>query len=847
MLQRVERSLKEVAMKSLGTLGVLVVVVVLGGTTGAQDDRPAGSSLLEGTFGKLPLYFVENRGVYPDEVAYYVQGANKTLFFTRDGITFRLKGKDRGWVVKLEFVGASPDVVPRGESRQQAVFSYFAGRQEDWKTGLRTYSTVAYRGLWPGIDLVYHGSVNELKYAFRVAPGADPGAIRLRYRGASAVTTTGAGALRVETPRGSLEDAPPAAWQEIGGERVPVRMRYRLEGGGEFGFDLGDYDRTHPLVLDPLYYVYCGFLGGAGDDLGCAITVDGSGCAYVTGAADSDERSFPVTVGPDLTYNGRGTSFPYFGDAFVAKLNAAGTALLYCGYIGGAGSESGERVAVDASGNAYVTGLTASDERTFPVVGGPDRSYNGGLFDAFVAKVNPKGTALLYCGYIGGAAEDYGYGIAVDKGGNAYVVGATGSDEKTFPVAVGPDLTYNGNGDAFAAKVNAGGTGLAYCGYIGGEGPDWGYAVVVDGLRNAYVVGTTGSTQQSFPVIVGPDLSYNGGAYDAFAAKVNPLGSALTYCGYIGGSSIDRGQYVAVDGLGNAYVAGDAGSNEQSFPVRVGPDLTFNGGGYDGFVAEVNPTGKALVYCGYIGGAGDDHANTIVLDATGSAYVSGISASDERTFPVTGGPDLTFNGGPHDGYVAKVNPPGSALVYCGYIGGTGRDLALGIALDATGNVYVTGKSESSETSFPVTGGPDLTHNGKGDAFVAKIELADVSGSGTPRPGGGVTLHLVATNGAGLPYQLGTSLGTGPIWIGNRRLDLSPDGLLVVSIQGLWPQVFQAYRGILDAQGQAQAAIQIPSHAALIGIRIHSAFVTLDATAPGGIRSISGTYSFTIAK
>jgi hypothetical protein len=847
MLERVERACKEVAMKSLGAVAVLAFVVVVGGTAGAQNDRPAGSSLREGSFGKLPLYFVENRGVYPDEVAYYIQGADKTLFFTRDGITFRLKGKDRGWVVKLEFVGASPHVVPRGESRQQAVISYFEGPREDWKTGLRTYSRVVYRSLWPGIDLVYHGSVNKLKYAFRVAPGADPATIRLRYRGASSVTTTDAGALRVETPVGSLEDAPPAAWQEIGGERVPVKMRYRLEGGGEFGFHLGDYDRTQPLVLDPLYYVYCGFLGGAGDDIGSAITVDGSGSAYVTGLVDSDERSFPVTVGPDKTYNGRGSYWPYYGDAFVAKLNAAGTALLYCGYIGGSAADWGERVAVDASGNAYVTGLTGSSEQTFPVVGGPDPTYNGGLFDAFVAKVNPQGTALLYCGYIGGAGEDYGYGIAVDPSGNAYVVGATGSDEKTFPVAVGPDLTYNGQGDAFVAKVNAGGKGLAYCGYIGGEALDSGYAVVVDTLRNAYVVGTTGSGQQSFPVIVGPDLSFNGGTYDAFAAKVNPQGSALSYCGYIGGSAIDRGQYVAVDKVGNAFVVGDASSTEQSFPVKVGPDLTYNGGASDGFVAEINPPGNGLVYCGYIGGAGSDHANTVVLDATGSAYVSGISTSDERTFPVTVGPDLTFNGGTYDGYVARVSPPGTALLFCGYIGGKGDDIALGIALDGTSNVYVTGKSDSSATSFPVTVGPDLTQNGIGDAFVAKIELADVSGSGATRPGSAVTLHLVATNSAGLPYQLGTALGTGPIWIGSRRLDLSSDGLLVVSVQGLWPQVFLAYRGILDAQGRTQAAVQIPNHAALIGIRLHSAFVTFDAAAPGGIRSISGAYSFTITK
>ena len=831
-------------------------IVLLATVVAGQASRHDSTSFMKSSFGKLPIHFIENRGVYPDEVKYYIQGADKTLFFTRDGITFRLKSKDRAWVVKLEFVGANPDVVPVGEDRQLAIFSYFKGPEKDWKTGLPSFAKVVYKDLWPGINLIYRGAVNQLKYEFVVAPGADPSSIRLQYRGASSVTTTDAGALRVETPAGGFGDEPPVAWQEINGKRALVEMAFRLDParggeGAEFGFRVSDYDRTHPLVLDPAFLVYCGYLGGAGDDIGSAITLDGSGNAYVTGITASDEKAFPVTVGPDATYNGGGSSGYFFGDAFVAKVNAAGTALLYCGYIGGSAVDWGERIAVDGAGNAYVTGFTSSSEQTFPVKGGPDLTYNGGMYDAFVAKVNPQGTALVYCGYIGGAADDWGYGIALDAAGNACVVGATGSNEQTFPVIVGPDLTYNGSGDAFVAKVNAAGSGLLYCGYIGGEAGDWGYGIVLDGLWNVYVVGTTASNEQTFPVIVGPDLTHNGGKYDVFVAKVNPQGTALTYCGYIGGASVDRGQYVAVDGSGNAYVAGDASSNEQTFPVTVGPDLTYNGGTSDGFVAEVNPQGTALVYCGYIGGAGDDHANTIVVDSTGSTYVSGITSSSEQTFPVTAGPDLTYNGGMNDGFVARVNPQGTALVYCGYIGGagTGDESVLGIVVDRTGNAFVTGRTPSNEQkqSFPVAAGPDLTYNGSGDAFVAMIAQVDLSGSGTPRPGSRVALHLFSSNGVLLPCLLGSSLGTGPISIGNRKLDLSPDDLLVVSVRGFWPQVFQGYQGILNAQGQATAAINLPNIPALTGTRIHSAFVTLDPAAPYGIRSISDTYSFTITK
>jgi len=263
-------------------------------------------------------------------------------------------------------------------------------------------------------------------------------------------------------------------------------------------------------------------------------------------------------------------------------VNASGTALVYCGYIGGSGYEFGYDIAVDGDGNAYVTGITASYQYSFPVTVGPDLTHNG-ISDAFVAKVNPSGTALVYCGYIGGSGGDIGRGIAVDGDGNAYVTGGTGSSEATFPVTVGPDLTYNGSGtNAFVAKVNASGTALVYCGYIGGDGTGGGIAVDSDG--NAYVTGGTGASEATFPVTVGPDLTYNGG-YDAFVAKVNASGTALVYCGYIGGSGWDNGWDIAVDGDGNAYVNGYTESSETTFPVTAGPDLTYNGNG--AFVAKI--------------------------------------------------------------------------------------------------------------------------------------------------------------------------------------------------------------------------------------------------------------------
>ncbi len=314
----------------------------------------------------------------------------------------------------------------------------------------------------------------------------------------------------------------PVAWQDAVGRRVEVAAAFELEEGGEpgrqaYGFRLGDFDPNRELVVDPVTLVYCGYIGGDLTDGVVDAAVDGLGTLYVTGFAESTEATFPVVVGPDLTYGGA-------CDAFVGKVKADGSGLEYCGYIGGSGLDGGVGIAIDSAGNAYLAGVTASTEATFPVVVGPDLTHNGGN-DAFVAKVDPLGTALVYCGYVGGVGGDRGYDIALDGDGNAYVVGVTGSDETTFPVKDGPDLTYNGGAnDVFVARVTAAGTGLEYCGYIGGSASEdqlfpLTTDVALDPFGNVFVTGYSRSSEATFPVLVGPDLTHNGLA-DAFVAKV---------------------------------------------------------------------------------------------------------------------------------------------------------------------------------------------------------------------------------------------------------------------------------------------------------------------------------------
>ncbi len=683
-------------------------------------------------WGKMPLYFLANGGRLDQAVSYYVDGKDKTLYFTSEGLTFTFAStsaeivdampreevsapKER-WTVKLDYLGAR-DVTPRGKEATEAVVSYFSGAPEDWQTGVPTYYSIVYDELWSGVDLIYSGTTDQLKQEFLLEPGADPAQIRLAYRGAD-VSLDESGGLLVSTPAGSFVDSAPIACQEIDGQRVPVAVEFAVgeaSGSGaeaftEYGLRLGAYDAALPLVIDPAVLVRCGYIGGNDYDQGHGIALDAAGNAYIAGLTASTHASFPVVTGPDLTYNNG-------NDVFVAKVNADGTGLVYCGFIGGSNEEVGYGIAVDAAGNAYVTGYTSSTEATFPVTVGPDLTYNGGVTDAFVAKVNSAGTGLVYCGYVGGDGFDYGLGIAVDTAGNACITGYTESTEATFPVTVGPDLTYNSGFDAFAAKVKADGTGFAYSGYIGGIADDTGYGIAVDAAGNAYITGYTYSSQATFPVTVGPDLTYNG--VDAFVAKVNSAGTGLVYCGYVGGSGSDYGLGIAVDAAGNAYVTGYTDSSETSFPVTVGPDLTYNSK-YDAFAAKVKADGAGLVYCGYVGGSGSDYGLGIAVDAAGSAYVTGYTDSNETTFPVAVGPDLTYNGNT-DAFVAKVKADATGLVCCGYVGGSDYDEGLGIALDDAGNALVTGATASTETSFPVCGGLDLTYRGGSrDAFVAKI-------------------------------------------------------------------------------------------------------------------------------
>lgn len=701
----------------------------------------------ERAMSQLALRIVENQGQCDRRADYYIPGARSSVYFSPEGIvySYSTEGGRARRSIKLEFVGARRDVRPRGYGQTETTVSYFKGRPDQWKSGLRTFTGVEYEQMWPGIDLHFEGSDSGVRYRFEVAPGSDPAHIRLAYRSSSGDSLDEVGQLMRSTADVLLAGHCVASVHRGSVSNRVASSRWSRDASAgivEVGFRLGDYDTNRTLVLEPTEFAYAGYVGGDSFDVGVDVAVDGAGCAYVVGQTSSSEATFPVLNGPDSTFAGS-------SDAFIAKVNAAGTSLVYAGYIGGSGDDTGYSVAVDSSGQAYVVGPTSSSESTFPVLVGPDLTFNDGVnvSDGFVAKLDATGTALLYCGYIGGDEDDGAYGVAVDSAGQAFVTGQTGSMESTFPDGDGfgslggPDTTFNGDRDAFVAKVNAAGTALMYAGYVGGSDGESGSDIDVDAAGCAFLTGMTTSSEATFPdgdgfgTVGGADLTMNGNG-DAFIIRVNLAGDGLDYASYVGGSQREEAGGIAVAVDGSVVVVGLTSSTQATFPDGdggvSGPDSTYNGGLFDAFVAKLDATGLAFSYAGYIGGSGNEVALGVAVDSDGNAYVCGDTSSTQASFPdgdgfgLLSGPDTSFNG-ESDAFVVKVNSAGTALVYAGYIGGSGVDKGEGIAVDFGSNAFITGETRSAESSFPdgdgfgSVGGPDSTFNGGfDDAFVVKV-------------------------------------------------------------------------------------------------------------------------------
>ena len=640
-----------------------------------------------------PALFVENQGQWENtsiQYAFFGDGAN--VLHTDTGPVFQLFRQEEIeetaptddpfethalWEEPAEvateqtkfsvrFDGALA-VNPVGLDQGETVHNYFVGDQANWRSGVPTFETVGYQGLYEGIDLYTWGQRDSLKYEFHVAPGSDYRQIQVSYEGIDGLWLDDGGALHVETALGELVDDAPYIYQEIGGEAVGVSGMFELVDGDTYAFTLtGVYDPAVELIIDP-NLAWSTYLGGDSDDLGMDIDVDASGNVLVTGRTQS---SGWVSDGFDLNHDGS-------MDVFVAKLDSDGVHL-WSTYLGGSNDDYSNGVAVDAYCNVLVTGLTYSSSW---VSGGFDTNYKGSG-DIFVAKLDPAG-AHLWSAYLGGPDTDAGFGIVVDNSGHILVTGSTCSSGW---VSDGFDLNHGGSMDVFVAKLDSDGVHL-WSTYLGGSNDDYSKGVAVDASSNVLV---TGSTYSSSWVSGGFDM-IRGGTCDAFVAKLSPIGVPL-WSTYLGMTGTNYGNGIAVDISGNSVVTGG-----------VWVDRGYSDGGYDAFVTKLSSTGEHL-WSNYVVGrySEDNKGRDVAMDAFGNALVTGEIHSGSSAF------------------VKKFDPDGVHLWSIDF-GGSDGDLGDGIAMDASGSALITGRTWSTDFQYAHN-----TYHGRLDAFVAKID-----GAGTP--------------------------------------------------------------------------------------------------------------------
>lgn len=698
------------------------------------------------SYGKVPLSFIRNDGQLDERVKYYETGTDHITYFTRKGVYWKLSKQDekreigddrsledeptqgfKSEVIRLVPLGAETtcDIVANGLLPGKV--NYLKGADpKKWLTNIPIYESVVYKNIYDGIDMRFYGNNHQMEYDIIVNPGAGHSRVQLMYEGIEGLRVTEGGDLEIALREGTITQRRPYGYQEIDGKRVEVGCEYMIcdrgtssrndlrstdnrhgqqlhsKGGDDinqrrfiYGFKVASYDKRYPLVIDPVLE-YSTYLGGNNHDQSYGIAVDCAGNVYVTGHTYSTD--FPTSSPLYSTLSG---SY----DAFVCKLDTTGTSLVYSTYLGGSSDDAGHILTVDCEGYAYVTGYTLSTD--FPTYS-PLYGNNRGIGDAFVCKLDVTGTGFIYSTYLGGSNNEWGYGIAVDSGGNAYVTGKTRS--ANFPMVTPMDGIYNGWYDAFLSKLDATGTSLVYSTFLGGGGNDYGFGVAVDSTGNAYVAGYTNSG--NFPTVTPFDGSYNG-YFDVFVSKFDATGTTLVYSTYLGGSNHDHGFGMALDNDGNVYVTGRTRSID--FPVSSPLDGSLSGSS-DAFVCKLDATGTSLIYSTYLGGDSNEDGNAIAVDDSGNAYVTGSTLSSN--FPTVSPLYGTRRGG-SDAFVSKLNSTGTSLIYSTYFGGKGSDIGNGITVDSVGNAYVTGRTWSS--NFPTTAGAyDNTFNGSFDVYVSKF-------------------------------------------------------------------------------------------------------------------------------
>jgi len=684
-----------------------------GAATGAAAIKAAAID----SYGRLPLFFIRNDGQADGDVRFYERGAGHAAFFTGRGVLLSLMRGRKARVVRLSFDGARKDAKIMAEGRLDTRVNFFRGKDPaGWRTDVPVYRKVVYRGVYRDIDIRFYGNNQRVEHDVVVRAGGDPDLVRFSYEGVKNIRVTDSGDLEVALEDGALVEERPRIYQEIDGRRVEVGGRYRViesgtGGRATYGFVVGSYDRKRDLIIDPILD-YSTYLGGAASDFGRDIAVDSTGAVYLTGWTMS--TNFPTVTPVQGVYGGGLLT----GDAFITKINPAGTAVVYSTYLGGTNDEEGLSITVDANGAAYVAGVTESFN--FPVFNALQGVFGGGTKDAFLVKLSPAGNALVYSTYLGGTGNDKAKGIAVDASKSVYLTGWTSS--LNFPVLTPVQPALAGLKDAFVTKIGPGGGAILYSTYIGGTNVDGGRDIAVNSAGEAYVTGHTWSF--NFP-LKNPIQGVFGGIKDVVVFKLNATGNALVFSTFLGGSATEKSKGIALNSNGAIYITGWTTSPD--FPV-LNPLQGALNGVQDAFIVKLAPPGRRIIYSTYFGGSDSDSGRDIAVDSADNVLVAGHTWSLD--FPLVHPLQAAF-GGLRDAFVIKVDPTGKTVIYSTYLGGSGDDTARGIGVDKSGLVYVGGGTTS--INFPVRSPIQGTNAGQNDVFVARLK----SGGGPA-----VTLGLV---------------------------------------------------------------------------------------------------------
>jgi hypothetical protein len=763
---------------------------------------------IQATYGKLPLTLEANKGQTDRQVKFLAHAAGYTIFLTAGEMvvavrpsTVNSNGENpgpgvisnqlhsnaegapsfRGRVqhnksthIRLNLVGANQNAEIVGEDRQPGTINYFIGSDPaKWRTKIPTFRQVRYKGLYPGIDLLYYGSQSRVEHDFIVAAGANPNLIQFAVKGADGLKVNSDGDLVLAKGKDEICFKAPRAYQEFNGMRRPVKVAYLLPDSTHFSFRIGQHDQRLPLVIDPVL-VYSTLLGGSMDDVAVAIQTDTSGNSYVAGYTDSVD--FPGISG---------NSAPSGMNAFVAKLDASGSNLIYADYIGGTGDDYAFAMATDMSGHVFITGNTGSTD--FPIVN-PYQAQNTGGEAAFVTEICPDGSSLLYSTYVGGSASSQGNAIGLDGAGDIYIGGSTYAVDFPTVNAYGATVSPNQNGQygqyGFVSKFSADGSSLIYSTYLAGNtnlpqscqlGTCWPSpynsvsAIAVSGNGDAYVAG--GTNTYNFPVTDGAYQATNSTSWNqdvGFICKFAPSGTN-DYCTYYGALP---GTYnylypsaIAVDSTGSLYLAGWA--SPWNIPITTpnicGPQ---NGNCDPGFITKFDSTGATVLYSTYLSSGIFSIPWSLFVDESGDAYVS---SSAQTGWISLVDPIESYAGG-RDLYVQEIDPTGGTVIFDTFIGGSADDYPGGITVDATGNIYLAGFTYSSD--YPVTAGafqPNLA--GQANVFISKIGSATAPAVTLTAPS--IQYSFVSVGSASQPSPVALrNMGNAPLII--SRITTSGD-------------------------------------------------------------------------